>query len=203
MLKQPHLFLCFYSMAANCPSPLLGVTVHFSTHLIFPHLSWVQVACVRGQEDGGHEGCVPGFQVKHYQVPHEGPFQKGQALLKGQWKSPRLMGPFLLALLVIVQDDAQWSPLPPSRSQAFPGKRKLSRFHQWKHYVHWGWNRLLAAFFYGGHSDSLQTPSFSAANYFRNFLPIWWCLWLLSRDTGHIRLHLLVLAACADNSCWW
>ena len=37
-----------------------------------------------GREDGGREGCVPGFQVKRYQVPHDGPFQKGQVLLKGQ-----------------------------------------------------------------------------------------------------------------------
>uniref|UniRef100_A0A8C4GXB3 Cadherin-13 n=1 Tax=Dicentrarchus labrax TaxID=13489 RepID=A0A8C4GXB3_DICLA len=41
-----------------------------------------QVAHVGGQEDGGHEGCVPGFQVKHYQVVYSGPFQKGQALLQ-------------------------------------------------------------------------------------------------------------------------
>uniref|UniRef100_UPI0037E882AF cadherin-13 n=1 Tax=Semicossyphus pulcher TaxID=241346 RepID=UPI0037E882AF len=41
-----------------------------------------QVARVGGQEDGGHEGCVPGFQVKHYQVAFSGTFQKGQALLQ-------------------------------------------------------------------------------------------------------------------------
>ncbi|XP_074488006.1 cadherin-13 [Sebastes fasciatus] len=41
-----------------------------------------QVARVGGQEDGGHEGCVPGFQVKHYQVAYSGAFQKGQALLQ-------------------------------------------------------------------------------------------------------------------------
>nr|XP_046250765.1 cadherin-13 [Scatophagus argus] len=41
-----------------------------------------QVARVGSQEDGGHEGCVPGFQVKHYQVAYGGPFQKGQALLQ-------------------------------------------------------------------------------------------------------------------------
>ncbi|XP_070687038.1 cadherin-13 [Pempheris klunzingeri] len=41
-----------------------------------------QVARVGGQEDGGHEGCVPGFQVKHYQVAYSGPFQKGQALIQ-------------------------------------------------------------------------------------------------------------------------
>ncbi|XP_008296339.1 cadherin-13-like, partial [Stegastes partitus] len=39
-----------------------------------------QVAHVGGQEDGGYEGCVPGFQVKHYQVAYSGPFQKGQPL---------------------------------------------------------------------------------------------------------------------------
>ncbi|XP_026166610.1 cadherin-13 isoform X1 [Mastacembelus armatus] len=41
-----------------------------------------QVACVGGQEDGGHEGCVPGFQVKHYRVAYSGPFQKGQPLIQ-------------------------------------------------------------------------------------------------------------------------
>lgn len=40
-----------------------------------------QVAHVGGQEDGGNEGCVPGFQVKKYQVAYRGPFQKGQPLL--------------------------------------------------------------------------------------------------------------------------
>ncbi|XP_059190265.1 cadherin-13 [Centropristis striata] len=40
------------------------------------------VARVGGQEDGGHEGCVPGFQVKHYQVAFSGAFQKGQALIQ-------------------------------------------------------------------------------------------------------------------------
>ncbi|XP_035499162.2 cadherin-13 isoform X2 [Scophthalmus maximus] len=39
-----------------------------------------QVARVGGQEDAGHEGCAPGFQVKHYQVAYSGPFQKGQSL---------------------------------------------------------------------------------------------------------------------------
>ncbi|XP_068459703.1 cadherin-13 [Clinocottus analis] len=41
-----------------------------------------QVARVGGQEDGGHEGCTPGFQVKHYQVAFSGVFQKGQALIQ-------------------------------------------------------------------------------------------------------------------------
>ncbi|XP_028263750.1 cadherin-13 [Parambassis ranga] len=41
-----------------------------------------QVAYVGGQEDGGREGCVPGFQVKNYQVAYHGPFQKGQALIQ-------------------------------------------------------------------------------------------------------------------------
>uniref|UniRef100_A0A4W6DCC0 Cadherin-13 n=1 Tax=Lates calcarifer TaxID=8187 RepID=A0A4W6DCC0_LATCA len=47
------------------------------TSLLF---SVLQVAHVGGQEDGGHEGCVPGFQVKHYQVVYSGPFRKGQPL---------------------------------------------------------------------------------------------------------------------------
>lgn len=41
-----------------------------------------QVAHVGGQEDGGHQSCVPGFQVKHYQVAYNGAFQKGQALIQ-------------------------------------------------------------------------------------------------------------------------
>uniref|UniRef100_A0A3Q0R1K9 Cadherin-13 n=1 Tax=Amphilophus citrinellus TaxID=61819 RepID=A0A3Q0R1K9_AMPCI len=44
--------------------------------------SVLQVAHVGGQEDGGNEGCVPGFQVKKYQVAYRGPFQKGQPLLQ-------------------------------------------------------------------------------------------------------------------------
>ncbi|KAK7891136.1 hypothetical protein WMY93_023099 [Mugilogobius chulae] len=40
------------------------------------------VSFVGGQEDGGHEDCVPGFQVKHYQVVYSGPFRKGQSLLQ-------------------------------------------------------------------------------------------------------------------------
>uniref|UniRef100_A0A3Q1INQ4 Cadherin-13 n=1 Tax=Anabas testudineus TaxID=64144 RepID=A0A3Q1INQ4_ANATE len=47
-----------------------------------PLFSVVQVACVGGQEDGGHEGCVPGFQVKHYRVEYSGPFQKDQPLTR-------------------------------------------------------------------------------------------------------------------------
>ncbi|KAM3870096.1 cadherin-13 [Diretmus argenteus] len=39
-----------------------------------------QVVHVGGQEDGGQGGCVPGFQVKHYQVEYRGPFQEGQPL---------------------------------------------------------------------------------------------------------------------------
>ncbi|KAK1887786.1 Leucyl-cystinyl aminopeptidase [Dissostichus eleginoides] len=49
-----------------------------------PGCFMTQVARVGGQEDGGHEGCVPGFQVKHYQVAYSGAFQKGQALIQGQ-----------------------------------------------------------------------------------------------------------------------
>ncbi|XP_077954109.1 cadherin-4-like [Gasterosteus aculeatus] len=41
-----------------------------------------KVARVGGQEDGGHEGCSPGFQVKHYQLAFTGSFQKGQALIQ-------------------------------------------------------------------------------------------------------------------------
>ncbi|XP_020494790.1 cadherin-13 [Labrus bergylta] len=41
-----------------------------------------QVACVGGQKEVGPEGCVPGFEVKHYQVEYSGPFQKGQSLLR-------------------------------------------------------------------------------------------------------------------------
>nr|XP_019935026.1 PREDICTED: cadherin-13 isoform X1 [Paralichthys olivaceus] len=41
-----------------------------------------QVAPVGGQKDGGHEGCVPGFQVKQYQVAFSGPFRKGQPLIQ-------------------------------------------------------------------------------------------------------------------------
>ncbi|KAM4618194.1 cadherin-13 [Polymixia lowei] len=39
-----------------------------------------QVVHVGGQEDGGQDGCVPGFQVKRYEVEYSGPFQKGQPL---------------------------------------------------------------------------------------------------------------------------
>ncbi|XP_042268836.1 cadherin-13 isoform X2 [Thunnus albacares] len=41
-----------------------------------------QVAHVGAQQDGRHEGCVPGFQVKQYQVAYSGPFQKGQPLIQ-------------------------------------------------------------------------------------------------------------------------
>uniref|UniRef100_A0A1A8PM07 Cadherin-13 n=1 Tax=Nothobranchius pienaari TaxID=704102 RepID=A0A1A8PM07_9TELE len=41
-----------------------------------------QIVHVSGQEDGGHEACVAGFQVKNYQVVYSGPFQKGQPLLQ-------------------------------------------------------------------------------------------------------------------------
>ncbi|XP_075325478.1 cadherin-13 [Odontesthes bonariensis] len=39
-----------------------------------------QVTRVGGQEVSGYEGCVPGFQVKDYQVVYHGPFKKGQPL---------------------------------------------------------------------------------------------------------------------------
>lgn len=41
-----------------------------------------QVAHIGGQEDGGYECCVPGFQVKNYQVAYTGPFKKGQPLMQ-------------------------------------------------------------------------------------------------------------------------
>jgi len=59
-----------------------GVHVHWCDLRL---LCVLQVARVGGREDGGHEGCAPGFQVKHYQVEFSGAFQKGQALIQGQW----------------------------------------------------------------------------------------------------------------------
>ncbi|KAM6937390.1 cadherin-13 [Xenentodon cancila] len=41
-----------------------------------------QVTFVDGQEDRSHDGCVPGFQVRTYQVVYSGPFQKGQPLTR-------------------------------------------------------------------------------------------------------------------------
>uniref|UniRef100_A0AAQ5XPQ8 Cadherin-13 n=2 Tax=Amphiprion ocellaris TaxID=80972 RepID=A0AAQ5XPQ8_AMPOC len=41
-----------------------------------------QAAHVGGQEDGGSEGCVPGFQVKNYEVAYSGAFHKGQPLIQ-------------------------------------------------------------------------------------------------------------------------
>lgn len=41
-----------------------------------------QIAHVGGQEDGGHKGCVPGFQVKNYRVGYSGPIQRGRPLLQ-------------------------------------------------------------------------------------------------------------------------
>ncbi|XP_037539093.1 cadherin-13 [Nematolebias whitei] len=41
-----------------------------------------QIALVGGHEDGGHDACLPGFQVKNYQLVYSGPFQKDQALLQ-------------------------------------------------------------------------------------------------------------------------
>ncbi|XP_047209755.1 cadherin-13 [Girardinichthys multiradiatus] len=41
-----------------------------------------QISHEGGQADGGHDGCVPGFQVKNYQLVYSGPFQKGQPLLQ-------------------------------------------------------------------------------------------------------------------------
>lgn len=61
---------------------LVAVAVAVSSPLI--PLSLLQVDLVSGQEDEGHGGCVPGFQVKHYQVAYIGPFQKGQPVIQGQ-----------------------------------------------------------------------------------------------------------------------
>ncbi|KAM4553903.1 cadherin-13 [Fundulus diaphanus] len=41
-----------------------------------------QIAQAGGLVDGGHAGCVPGFQVKNYRLVYSGPFQKGQPLLQ-------------------------------------------------------------------------------------------------------------------------
>ncbi|KAM4733919.1 cadherin-13 [Anableps anableps] len=41
-----------------------------------------QIAHAGGRADGGHDGCVPGFQVKSYQLVCSGPLQKGQPLLQ-------------------------------------------------------------------------------------------------------------------------
>lgn len=60
----------------------LGVLCIILKAILFPVL---QIALVGGQEDGGHDVCLPGFQVKNYQLVHSGPFQKDQALLQGQW----------------------------------------------------------------------------------------------------------------------
>lgn len=73
-----------------CPVCARQVPLHKKTTCIYYLaialfcFSLLQVACVGGQEDGSLDGCVPGFQVKHYHLPYNGPFQKGQALLQGQ-----------------------------------------------------------------------------------------------------------------------
>ncbi|XP_032438546.1 cadherin-13 isoform X2 [Xiphophorus hellerii] len=41
-----------------------------------------QIAHAGGRADGGHDGCVPGFQVRNYQLVLSGPLQKGQPLLQ-------------------------------------------------------------------------------------------------------------------------
>uniref|UniRef100_A0A3Q1FQN5 Cadherin-13 n=1 Tax=Acanthochromis polyacanthus TaxID=80966 RepID=A0A3Q1FQN5_9TELE len=43
---------------------------------------FIKVAHAGGQEDGGYEGCVPGFQVKNYEVAYSGAFHKGQPLIQ-------------------------------------------------------------------------------------------------------------------------
>lgn len=65
------------------------------TSPLFPGL---QVACVGGQEDGSHDGCVPGFQVKHYHVTYSGPFQKDQPLVRGQYSTAHDCVVFFLCL---------------------------------------------------------------------------------------------------------
>lgn len=63
-----------------------NIYFHFSNSSFFfsSPLFALQVARVGGQEEGSLDGCVPGFQVKRYQLPDSGPFQMGQALLQGQ-----------------------------------------------------------------------------------------------------------------------
>ncbi|XP_024137460.1 cadherin-13 [Oryzias melastigma] len=41
-----------------------------------------QVVSVDGQEEGGQQACVPGFQVKNYQVAYKGAFLKDQPLIQ-------------------------------------------------------------------------------------------------------------------------
>uniref|UniRef100_A0A8C7XPS7 Cadherin-13 n=1 Tax=Oryzias sinensis TaxID=183150 RepID=A0A8C7XPS7_9TELE len=41
-----------------------------------------QIVYVDGMEEGGREACVPGFQVKNYQVAYNGPFLKDQPLIQ-------------------------------------------------------------------------------------------------------------------------
>lgn len=81
---KTHLFS--YSVPLPVPGQvyLHRNRVSMCIDLTRPLFCALQVARVGGQEDGGHEGCVPGFQVKHYQVAYSGAFQKGQALLQGQ-----------------------------------------------------------------------------------------------------------------------
>ncbi|TNN68197.1 hypothetical protein EYF80_021519 [Liparis tanakae] len=59
-----------------------------------------QVARVGGREDGGHEGCAPGFQVKHYQVEFSGAFQKGQALIQDRGRGQER----ILVLFIVVHN---------------------------------------------------------------------------------------------------
>lgn len=61
-----------------------GLNRVLTCNILTVGVSVLQVAHVGGQGDGGNEGCVPGFQVKKYQVMYRGPFQKGQRLLQGQ-----------------------------------------------------------------------------------------------------------------------
>uniref|UniRef100_A0A3Q3VL97 Cadherin-13 n=1 Tax=Mola mola TaxID=94237 RepID=A0A3Q3VL97_MOLML len=55
--------------------------LQFGKSISDPYI-YVLSVCTFTVKDRGHEACVPGFQVKHYQVPYNGPFQEGQALLQ-------------------------------------------------------------------------------------------------------------------------
>ncbi|KAM7396369.1 hypothetical protein PAMP_019414 [Pampus punctatissimus] len=50
-----------------------------SDHCLHWRFSVAHIGC---QQDGRQEACVPGFQVKQYQVAYSGPFQKGQPLIQ-------------------------------------------------------------------------------------------------------------------------
>uniref|UniRef100_A0AAQ4QE09 Cadherin-13 n=1 Tax=Gasterosteus aculeatus aculeatus TaxID=481459 RepID=A0AAQ4QE09_GASAC len=97
----PHLLSSLYpglrivelsaELTQTASSPCLGIRVTTASNFYTTwrsecasSLSFLlhQVARVGGQEDGGREGCSPGFQVKRYQLAFTGSFQKGQALIQ-------------------------------------------------------------------------------------------------------------------------